>query len=633
MSLDSDPEISAAFSSADTPSAANVSSDPEISEAFKDSPKKETRPRSPMETAFYNAPSAGTGDDTVVPNMRSRTVGGFVGLGENALSGVTGGAGSLADAVTGDAPGTHDWAYRPRTAEGKDLQRIVSKGASALGGAVNEDIIAPVTQAWGGDPEAMRQTLAERVPEALGATGTVLGGVGLVRGGIPRLAASGAPEKVTAQGVADQVAARQSGGAAGASPDVAGASKPLQDAIASADPTKVDQTAMNNHLEADKNGVQLMKGQANRDPIQFSEEQNQSTHPMIAKRLNDQNDQITSKLDDIRRDASPTNVANSARENGQVAVDDLKVYDEPIRADIKARYQKLEDANGGAIPIDTGATISNIDARLKKGSLTRTAGADPAISEVMDNLRSGQPIDFEQFESARSLLAGVQRKGGSAGVAAGIARDELEKMPLPPEAAPLKALADDARNAASSRFEAQRQDPAYEAAVDDVTNGVKRGKPSPLADTFLDDYALNRGAPKSQVDLMMSKLGDEGKGAVASHTLNAIRKGGISASGNVLPNGYNSAMAKYADKMPSLVTPEVNDSLQSLGRTITNAKVAPPGSSVAPKSGVIVRDAIQGAMEHAANAKTMGAYGVLKKVFTKDGFAKEATAPGAGIER
>ena len=120
---------------------------------------------------------------------------------------------------------------------------------------------------------------------------------------------------------------------------------------------------------------------------------------------------------------------------------------------------------------------------------------------------------------------------------------------------------------------------------------------------------------------------------MASHTLNAIRKAGVNPSGNVLPNAYNGAMEKFGPKLESLVAPETKDSLESLGRVISNAKVPPPGSSIAPKSGVIVRDALQGAAEHALNAKTMGGYGVVKKMLTKDGFAKEATAPGAGIER
>jgi hypothetical protein len=612
MSLDSDPEIAAAFGSGESPaSSAPVSDDPEIHAAFAQNRADSKKP--------FSTEDAVKGALSTVGNLAL-----------NIPYAAAHGVGDMVRSISGnqDAPETKfESALHVKPDE--DATRLASQAAKLIparaGGDAPDDTNVPTL----GDTT---QSIIGHGLRVANDVGGIAAGVGAVRG----IASLGSAPKLPirdAQSVIDQVAAKQSGGAAAASPNVADVSAPLRATIDKADPEKVDPTAMRNHIEADKFDIQLMKGQANRDPIQFSEEQNQSTHPIIAKRLNEQNEQMVNSLDEIRREASPTNVSNSSRENGQVAVDDLKAYDEPIRAQIKAKYQKLADANGGAIPIDTGATISNIDARLKKGSLTRTAANDPAVSEVMDNLRSGQPIDFESFESARSLLAGVQRRGGPAGVAAGIARDELEKMPLPAAAQPLKALADDARSAAAARFDALKRDPAYEAAVDDVNEGNARGKPSPLADTFLDDYALNRGAPKSQIDLMMQKLTDEGKGAVASHTLSAVRKGAINASGNVLPNGYNTALAKYADKLPSLVSPEVNDNLQSLGRVITNAKVAPAGASVAPKSGVIVRDAITGAVEHAANAKTMGAYGVLKRVFTKDGFAKEATAPGAGIER
>jgi hypothetical protein len=444
------------------------------------------------------------------------------------------------------------------------------------------------------------------------------------------------PETVppTAQSVADSSAARQSTGAAGAALDVSKASPPIQQAIAKADPAKLDPVAMQNHVEADSHGVQLMKGAANRDPIQYSEEQNQSTHPLIAKRINENNQQMADALDNIRREASPTNVSNNATENGQAVVDSLKAYDEPVQADIRAKYKALTDANGGSLPIDTGSFLNNVDASLKKGFLTKTAAATPEISEILDSVRSGEPMDFEAFENARTRLAAAQRGGSSAGEAARIVRGQLEQMPLSPEAANLKGIADQARSAAASRFNALEQDPAYQAAIDDVSGGIKKGTPSPLADTFLDKYAISKSAPKSQVDLMMSKLDPDAQGAVASHALNTIRKSAINSNGNVLPSGYNNVVKKFDEtgKLSSLVDPETEESVRSLGNVINNAKTAPPGSSIAPKSGVIVRDALHGAFEHAANAKTAGMYGFAKKVLTGDKFAKAATAPGAGIE-
>lgn len=111
-----------------------------------------------------------------------------VGAGENLLSGITGGAGSLADAVTGAVPGTHDWGYKPRTQMGQDMAAAAGKGASALGNAAFEHVIAPATRAAGGDVEAMRQTLAERVPQALGAVGTIIPALKLGAAGAGTLA-------------------------------------------------------------------------------------------------------------------------------------------------------------------------------------------------------------------------------------------------------------------------------------------------------------------------------------------------------------------------------------------------------------------------------------------------------------
>jgi hypothetical protein len=97
---------------------------------------------------------------------------GIVGMGENVLSGVTGGAGSLADALTLSDPGTHDWAYRPKTEAGQQLAKAINIGAGKVGNAYDA--------AFGTGPLAT--TIKERVPEALGAVGTVTGAAGLAKG-------------------------------------------------------------------------------------------------------------------------------------------------------------------------------------------------------------------------------------------------------------------------------------------------------------------------------------------------------------------------------------------------------------------------------------------------------------------
>ncbi len=92
-----------------------------------------------------------------------------IGLAENGLSSVTGGFGSLAEAVMGKDPGTFDTAYRPRTEVGREI--------AGLGGEEMGRIGQKYDQYAGTGPLA--QTLKERLPQAAGAVGTITGVTGL----------------------------------------------------------------------------------------------------------------------------------------------------------------------------------------------------------------------------------------------------------------------------------------------------------------------------------------------------------------------------------------------------------------------------------------------------------------------
>jgi hypothetical protein len=554
------------------------------------------------------------------------------GLAENALSGVTGGVGSLADALTGSDPGTHDYAYRPRTEAGKAIAAASADEAAAVGRGYDAVV--------GTGPLA--QTLKERVPEALGAISTVtglaetpkvVGGIAKTTSGlaqIPKLF----KEPLDVQAAMDAAASNspQSMGAAAAAQRINLLSPAMRQGFRDAVQKTggaVNPEAAVNHAEADAHGVQLMEGQATRDPAQFSREQN-STHPDIVKRINDQNTQMTEALDEIRREASPGAVQNSPIDNGQIAVDSLKAYDEPVQADIRAKYKALTDANGGSVPIDPGTFLGKVDTALKKNYLTNSV--PPAAAELLNGVRNGEPLDFEGFEAARTRLAEAQREGGSAGQAARIIRGELEQLPLSPAGAHLKGLADTARAAAKARFDELDADPAYQAAVDDVSNGVRRGEPSALADRFLDKYALGT-APKANVDRMTAKLDPEAQQAVAAHTLSTIRKSAIPASGTITPTGLNNALAKYGPKLDSLISPESQEALESLGRVVSNAKTPPPGHFVNySKSGVII-NAAQGVGEAALNAKTFGIGAPIIKKLSEGSWAKQTLKPGAGLDK
>jgi hypothetical protein len=205
--------------------------------------------------------------------------------------------------------------------------------------------------------------------------------------------------------------------------------------------------------------------------------------------------------------------------------------------------------------------------------------------------------------------------------------------PIGNETAQAKALFDVAISKAKARFDALDADPAYAAAVDESTGArpIEHGKPSPLADTFIDKYILGKGAPKAYVDNLMSRLGTEAKEAIASHTLSTIRGAAIGPNGIISPNGLNGALAKYGPKLDSLVPSATREDIESLGRVVHNAKVAPPGHSVNySKSGVII-NAAKGIGEATLNGKTFGLGVPIVKDIAASRAANRALEPGAGL--
>jgi hypothetical protein len=437
----------------------------------------------------------------------------------------------------------------------------------------------------------------------------------------------------------------QSMGAAKAvDPRLAAAAPELQQAVRQAAQDTggaVNQTAYENHLDADQHGVQLMEGQATRDENQFSAEQN-SVHPDIKARISKQDVQMTDALDNIRREAAPGAVQNNPIENGQTAVDKLKAYDEPVVADIDKKYAAARAASAtGDLQMDGSSFVSDANAALKPQSKFRflPSTAKGILDDVAGANGKMTLDDYQAYDTqlGNEIAKAKAAQDGNAAFAIGKVKEALNQVkPVDAETSQAKTLFDTARSAAKARFDELDDDPAYQAAVSDVSlSGVKRGQPSALADKFLDKYALQ--APKANLDRLMGKLDEEGQQAVTSHALSTIRDKAISPNGQVSPHGYNGAIEKYGPKLDSLMAPETRESLESLGRVITSAKVPPPGHSVNyTKSGVVV-NAAKGVgselMGAAVNAKTLGMGMPVIKGMAENAFAKRSLAPGAGLSK
>jgi hypothetical protein len=423
----------------------------------------------------------------------------------------------------------------------------------------------------------------------LAAAPTALSFMAGTRGLGPEASAAAVPSFTPEEAVANTTAA-QSMGARAVPPDLSVAPPELKNAIAQAAQKTggaVHPVALDRHLDTAQltmpegtSPLNLRAGQATGDTQQISDEKNLRADPdtqgILSDSITDQDKKLVASMGEIRRQATPDIVQRTNKEHGQAAIDSIKSQDNDTVTGIRAKYQALADANGGDMPIDPGTTINNINARLKKGGLRNIANNNGVISEVMGNLQSGEPMDFETFDNARSRLAEVQRAGSSDGVAAGIVHDELNNMPLTPEAAPLRDLADTAKKAAADRFNTIKLNPAYDAAINDNVPKVNRlhaiGAPSPLADSFMDSYALgnSQNAAGAYVQRLKEAVPDPALSqSIEGAALNKLRDAaGIDPYGNgsFRNASYRNASDDMAPKADVLLSPQSIENTNRLKR-------------------------------------------------------------------
>lgn len=515
-----------------------------------------------------------------------------VGAGETLLSGITGGIGSLADAVTGAAPGTHDWAYRPRTDSG---QQTSADFGSAVG-AVNNVVAnsgGAVVGAFGGDRQAATDTLNERLPEAEGAVGTITAAGGLLKSAVPKPGVTQA-----AQAVADRAAASTNAGAAATAIDVSKLTPETQAELAKT--KNVNPIALARHADAETLPVpvRLTAGQARGDAAMVSDEFNRKgqENNTVGNLYNEQDQALQDNLSTIHREAAPTTVGNDDIQNGQAVIDSLKRYDAPKVQAINAAYKAAKDANGGDLQMDGTSFADSAEAALKPQGRSRflPASAQGIIDDVKEG---GGKMSLDDFEGYRTALANEARKAqqsgdGNAVAAINKVRDALEATPpADGTSAAAKTLYDNARGLAKQRFSEIDADPAYATAVSDST---PIGRLSPEADKFANNYILN-GA-KADLQQLRPKLDQEGGEAMTSASMNYLQKQSGLDKGKFVQNGYNTALNKIGPKADELIgSRDTQEQLKQLGR-VANYTQAQTRGGYANNSHTFVA----AAREHAA---------------------------------
>lgn len=560
------------------------------------------------------------------------------GMIENGISGVTSGVGALADAVTFADPGTHDWAYRPRTEAGKDFANLSGRASASIGGAY--DKIA------GEGPLAA--TLKERVPQAAAAAGTVAG----LRIGVPAAASTvrGAGNVVRSMTrpvpmTAEQVVARQalnspqSMGAAAAAPRLQTVSPELRQAIvttAQKNGGAINPEVMARHVDADTLPVKirLSEGQATADVGLLSHEQNmRGKIPSFAKRFDEQNKALAENVQAIRDEVGPDVFSSNHVEHGDTLISAYKSKEAAANTQIDAAYNQLRTSANGEFPVSAPGILQAASRELHKKLLFDHAPA--AVMKTLSRLAESDNMTFENFESMRTNLARVMRSStdGNEVAAAGVIRQAMEDLPLQPRAAALKPLADKARALAKAQFDAVDADPAYAAALN--------GKVPP--DHFVSQFVI-RGT-RDDLAKMRDTIGDDPTaaqtmGVAALDHLREQARLNPNYEGNFASATFNKALVRLSPNLRSLLSQQAIEQLEQLGRVANYTTFQPRGSFV-NNSNTFTAAAAEGAKGAVEGAVNYAAQGIPVGTWARKGLegakarrqASQAMASGAGMGR
>jgi len=434
----------------------------------------------------------------------------------------------------------------------------------------------------------------------------------------------------------------QSMGAASAAPAISNISPDLRQAISKAAQRTggvVNPDVLARHVEADSLPVkvQLTEGQATRDPVLFSEEQNlRGKHTDLAENFNDQNAKLVQNVQAIRDRVGPDVFSTNPVEHGDTLIDAYKKVDQAATDKIDAAYQAARDM----VPEKTASVVSapdllaNVTKALHEQDLFDSAPKD--IMATLNRRAENGSMSFSNVENLRTNLARIQRSlsvDGNTKYAAGIIRDQIEQAPLTVENEAVKAAYDNARSLARQRFQNLEADPAYKSAVYEKTP----------ADKFVRKFVINGN--RDEVATMAQNLAGNqpAQQTLSVAALDHLRDAagiGPDYKGSFKQAGFNKALQALDPKLTSLLDPKTAEQLQTLGNVAHNIQVEPPGGTVNRSNTLTagLSGYAGGALEHAANAKggliplgTIARKGIEHVKYGSR--VKQAIQPGAGLDQ
>jgi len=397
--------------------------------------------------------------------------------------------------------------------------------------------------------------------------------------------------------------------------------------------------------------IQLTRGQASRDPMQWAWEHRVSGQRGVGEPLSDllatQNRALVANLNELGASAASSPYAASER-----VISHIQGIDEQLRNRINDAYSKVRNSAGRAARVSTEGFAEAAKNQLTNGNpelagLTSLADYLPeTIARQYNDITSGKlPLTVDTIQFLDRAWGGVARGSSddTTKLAINKLRTALNEAPI--DDAIGKESMDAykaARQMAAQRFGLIESNPAYKAIVD----GTKQGEPDKFFQTFVE------GANVAQLKGLKQLIGAENVAVLQNTLVGELKRKALSGAsdeaGKFSQAAYNRMLQDpvRAPRIRELFAdnPKTLDQLYRVGRVAENLISVPAASRVntsntAGEVANIVRDVARSETGQALTSMLPNWITGLGRVATKAGeevkevqAVRQAVNPGVTAE-
>jgi len=343
---------------------------------------------------------------------------------------------------------------------------------------------------------------------------------------------------------------------------------------------EINPVAIKNIAAADRLGIQLLPGMANRDAGIWSNEQNaRGENSPIRGQISNINKGLVKALEDLHADVSGPHGKISNEYN--LSSKHIELIGEQVknnRKEISQAYDDLEKLNGGKLPVDGKQWADNVIAKLnEEDRLDHLKEHSPVIyRKLMEYQKGDKEMNMNLFKNLASDIAEAQRGAdGTTKHVLGVARSELENLPMDVQNEPVRQARDKAVSLAKAEFAREDAIPAYNA----VAAKIAKGKGAAEPEDFVRKHII--GGSAEEIGQLINEIKDPTyKDLVAASLTNRIKEKAITVGNDdiahrTLDNHLNDPYIQ--PKLDLVLNPQQKQKLSDIYLTSLNAKVGPTG--------------------------------------------------------